>query len=47
MIILIGVLFVLPVLGAQLGVDLNFVSRLVGQATFAVIKVIAQLTGNA
>ena len=47
MIILIGVLFVLPVLGAQLGIDLNFVSRLVGQATFAVIKVIAQLTGNA
>jgi Zn-dependent protease len=46
MIILIGVLFVLPVLGAQIGVDLNFVSRLVGQATFAVIKVIAQLTGN-
>ena len=47
MIILIGVLFVLPVLGSQLGIDLNFVSRLVGRATFAVIQLIAQLTGNA
>jgi Zn-dependent protease len=47
MVILIGVLFVLPVLGAQLGIDLNFVSRLVGQATFVVVEAIARLTGNA
>jgi len=45
--ILIGLLIVLPVLGAQLGVDLGVISRVLGIATRAVISVIIQITGNA
>ncbi len=44
--ILIGLLIVLPVLGAQLGVDLSIISRILGTATRAVIEVIVQITGN-
>jgi Zn-dependent protease len=47
LVILIGLLIVLPVLGAQLGVDLSIVSQLLGTATRAVINVIVQITGNA
>ena len=47
MIILIGALFVLPLLGAQLGVDLNVVWHVIVQVTTAIIGVILRLTGNA
>ncbi len=46
LVILIGLLIVLPVLGAQLGVDLSIISRILGTATRAVIDVIIQITGN-
>jgi putative FmdB family regulatory protein len=45
--ILIGVLFILPLLGAQLGIDLNFVWHLVQRATNLIIDAILCLTGNA
>ncbi len=44
--ILIGLLIVLPVLGAQFGVDLSIISRILGTATRAVINIIVQITGN-
>jgi Zn-dependent protease len=46
MIILIGLLILLPLLGSQLGVDLNFVSRFVSISTDALIRAILRLTGN-
>lgn len=46
LVILIGLLIVLPVLGAQLGVDLSIVSRVLGTATRAVVNIIVQITGN-
>jgi Zn-dependent protease len=46
MVILIGLIIVLPLLGAQLGVDLAFVSQAISIATDAVIRVIMQITGN-
>jgi Zn-dependent protease len=46
MLILIGLLFVLPMLGAQLGVDLNIVSQLIASSTDSVIRTILRLTGN-
>ena len=42
--IVIGVLFVLPILGTQLGINLNVVSRVIATATYAVIRVIRVLT---
>ena len=47
MLILIGLLFVLPMLGAQAGFDLNFISRIIGSSTNAIVDVIIHLTGNA
>jgi Zn-dependent protease len=47
MMILIGVLFILPLLGAQLGIDLNIVWHLVQSATNLIIDAILWLTGNA
>jgi Zn-dependent protease len=44
--ILIGLLIVLPMLGAQLGIDLSVVSRLVAIAGGAIIDAILRLTGN-
>jgi Zn-dependent protease len=44
--LLIGVLFILPILGAQLGINLSVVSHFVAGATYAVITVILVLTGN-
>ena len=44
--ILIGVIFILPILGAQLGINLSLISRFVASATYAVIRVILTLTGN-
>ena len=46
MLILIALLLILPMLGDQLGVDLNIVWRLVSDATNAIIGVILQATGN-
>ncbi len=46
MLILIGVLFLLPMLGAQLGVDLSIVSRVVNVVTGTIIGIIGWLTGN-
>ena len=47
LIILIGMLFILPLLGAQLGIDLNIVWQLVQRATNLIIDAILWLTGNA
>lgn len=44
--ILIGLLIVLPLLGAQLGMNLNFVSQLISVTANAVIQTILRLTGN-
>jgi hypothetical protein len=46
MMILITLLFFLPMLGAQLGIDLNIISRLIGIPTQAIVRAIVQLTGN-
>jgi Zn-dependent protease len=46
MMILIGVLFILPVLGAQLGIDLNVVWQLIQRSTNVIIEAILWLTGN-
>ena len=47
LIILIGLLIVLPLLGAQLGVDLSVVSRFLAVSTGAIINAILYFTGNA
>jgi Zn-dependent protease len=47
MIILIGLLIVLPMLGAQMGIDLSVVSRAIAISTGAIIDAILRLTGNA
>jgi Zn-dependent protease len=46
MMILITLLFFLPMLGAQMGLDLNIISRLIGVPAEFIIRAIAQLTGN-
>lgn len=46
MIILVGLLILLPLLGSQMGLDLNFVSRFISVSTDAVIRLILRLTGN-
>ena len=46
MTILISLLFFLPMLGAQMGLDLNIISRLIGVPAEFIIRAIAQLTGN-
>jgi len=47
MIILIGLLFILPMIGAQMGLDFNVVSRSIAAVTNAVISVILRITGHA
>ncbi|HEX9556020.1 MAG TPA: site-2 protease family protein, partial [Reyranella sp.] len=47
MAIIIGLLFLLPMVGAQLGRDLNVVGWLLGGPVDAIIGTILQLTGNA
>jgi Zn-dependent protease len=44
--ILIGLIFVLPLLGAQLGIDLNFVWWLVQGSTGIIVDALLRLTGN-
>ena len=46
MLILLGIFILLPLLGAQLGVDLGFVSHFISSATNGVIRAILKLTGN-
>jgi hypothetical protein len=46
MLILIGLIFVLPLLGAQLGINLDPISRILMASTNAVIGIILWLTGN-
>ena len=46
MLILIGLLFIVPLLGAQLGVDLSIVSRVIASSTNSIIGAILRLTGN-
>ena len=46
MIILIAALLVLPVLGAQMGVDLNILPHLINGPVEAIIRAIVRLTGN-
>ncbi len=43
---LIGLLFIVPVVGAQMGVDLSIVSRIVGVMTETIINAIVRITGN-
>ena len=45
-VILLGLLIVLPMLGAQLGVNLSIVSRVIGVSTGAILDVILRVTGN-
>ena len=45
MMILIGLLLLLPFLGDQLGLDLDFVARAITTATSAVLEAILRLTG--
>jgi len=44
--ILLVLLIVLPMLGAQLGVDLSIVSHIIAVSTGAILDVILRLTGN-
>jgi Zn-dependent protease len=44
--ILIGLLIVLPLVGAQLGIDLDVVSRALAISTGAIIEAILHITGN-
>src|SRR5499426_785480 len=46
MLILIGLLFILPTLAAQTGVDVNIVWRIIAQSADAIINAILRLTGN-
>ena len=46
MVILIGLIFLLPLLGSQLHVDLSFVSHFISIGTNAVIRAVLRLTGN-
>ena len=46
MLILIGLLFIVPVVGAQMGVDLSIVSRIVAVMTETIINAIVRITGN-
>jgi Zn-dependent protease len=46
LVILIGLLIILPVLGAQLGVDLSFLSHLIAIAAGAIVDAIVHVTGN-
>jgi Zn-dependent protease len=46
MLILIGLLFILPTLGAQVGVDVNIVWRFIAHSTDVIIDAILRLTSN-
>jgi Zn-dependent protease len=46
LILLIGLLIVLPLLGEQLGLNLNLISDAIWRASDAIVGIIAKLTGN-
>jgi Zn-dependent protease len=46
LVILIGLLIILPMLGAQLGVDLNVLSHLISVSAGAIIDAVLRVTGN-
>ena len=46
MLILIAALLILPILGAQTGLDLNFLWRLVARLTDDIVGTILRLTGT-
>jgi hypothetical protein len=46
MLILIGLLFILPMLGAQMGVDVNIIWRFIPRSANAMIDAILRLAGN-
>jgi Zn-dependent protease len=46
MIILLCALFIVPILGAQMGIDLSVVTWVIGTVTNAIIDVILKVTGN-
>jgi Zn-dependent protease len=46
LLILIGLLFILPLLGAQLGINLDPLSRLMMTSTNVAVSVVLRLTGN-
>jgi Zn-dependent protease len=46
LVLLIGLLIVLPLVGQQFGVDLNFISQIITRSARAVIGVILRLTAN-
>jgi hypothetical protein len=46
LVILIGLLIILPMIGAQLGVNLNFISGTLATATRTIVRVILYVTGN-
>ena len=45
--ILIGLLFILPLLGSRLGLDFSFVSQVLAASSHFLIETLLQLTGNA
>jgi Zn-dependent protease len=45
--ILIGLLFILPLLGAQLGLDFSFISQILGTSSRFIIENLLRFTGNA
>ena len=45
MTILIGILFILPMIGAQMGLDFSIVSHVIAVVTSEVVAVILRLTG--
>jgi Zn-dependent protease len=47
LVLLIALLIVLPLIGEQFGIDLNFISQIITRSARAVIAVILQLTANA
>ncbi len=46
LVILIGLLIILPMLGAQLGVDLNVISHLISICAAVIIETVLRVTGN-
>jgi len=46
LVILLVLLIALPMLGAQLGVNLSIVSRVIAISTGAILEVILRITGN-
>jgi hypothetical protein len=46
MFIIIGLLFILPLIGSQIGSNLNVLNWLLSDAFEAVIRFVLQVTGN-